>query len=76
MHPILLAVSGRFDRLLYVGPPDSSARKQIFTVCLRNTPCDSSVDPSALAFKSHGFTGADISAVCREAALAALEVSK
>lgn len=64
---------GRFDRLLYVPPPDETAREEIFKVHLRATPTAPDVHPAALAAASDGYTGADIAAVCREAALAALD---
>lgn len=65
---------GRFDRLLYVGPPNESDREEIFRIHLRKTPCSPDVSIKDLACLTEGFTGADISLICREAALAALEV--
>ncbi|KAF3781224.1 Calmodulin-interacting protein 111 [Nymphaea thermarum] len=64
---------GRFDRLLYVGPPNKKDREDIFHIHLRRMPCNSDVSISDLAERTEGFTGADISMVCREAAIAALE---
>lgn len=64
---------GRFDRLLRVPPPDESARAEIFAVHLRKTPVSPDVSPASLAAATPGYTGADIAAVCREAALAALD---
>ncbi|KAG9455074.1 hypothetical protein H6P81_007978 [Aristolochia fimbriata] len=64
---------GRFDRLLYVGPPNESDREAIFHIHLRKTPCSSDVSLKELAHITEGCTGADISSICREAALAALE---
>eukprot|EP00898_Chlorokybus_atmophyticus_P005153 jgi/Chlat1/5639/Chrsp369S00865 len=64
---------GRLDRLLYVPPPDEKARAQIFAVHLRSTPHAEDVSLQELASATPGYTGADIAAVCREAALAALE---
>ncbi|KAL5982941.1 hypothetical protein ACLOJK_017021 [Asimina triloba] len=66
---------GRFDRLLYVGPPDEADREDIFHVHLRKMPCSSTVSIRELAHLTNGCTGADISSICREAALAALEES-
>ncbi|CAM6119230.1 unnamed protein product [Calypogeia fissa] len=63
---------GRFDRVLYVGPPDEGARQQIFGIHLRNMPCHSDVSQSNLAMRTENYTGADIFAVCQEAAMAAL----
>lgn len=64
---------GRFDRLLYVGPPGESDREDIFHVHLRKMPCSSDVCVKELAVLSEGCTGADISLICREAAIAAIE---
>ncbi|KAJ8760593.1 hypothetical protein K2173_015260 [Erythroxylum novogranatense] len=64
---------GRFDRLLYVGPPNVTDREEIFRIHLRKTPCSSDVSIKVLASLTDGYTGADISLICREAAIAALE---
>ncbi|KAK9807627.1 hypothetical protein WJX72_004612 [[Myrmecia] bisecta] len=64
---------GRFDRLLYVPPPDAAARAAVFAVHTKRTPLAPDVDLQALAAATEGYTGADITAVIREAALAALQ---
>nr|GEU81194.1 calmodulin-interacting protein 111 isoform X1 [Tanacetum cinerariifolium] len=64
---------GRFDRLVYVGPPNEEDRKEIFSVHLRNLSCSSDVCIEELGRLSEGCTGADISLICREAALAAFQ---
>ncbi|CAB4272549.1 unnamed protein product [Prunus armeniaca] len=66
---------GRFDRLLYVGPPNEPDREEIFRIHLRKIPCCSDVNIYELAHLSEGCTGADISLICKEAAVAALEES-
>ncbi|KAK9164510.1 hypothetical protein Syun_005412 [Stephania yunnanensis] len=66
---------GRFDRLLYVGPPNESDRVDIFRIHTRKMPCGSDVNLKELAHLTEGCTGADISLICREAALAAMEES-
>jgi len=71
MDPALLR-PGRFDRIVYVPPPDFKARLEIFKIHLKNTPLDKDVDLEKLAEKTEGYTGADIEAVCREAVLIAL----
>jgi SpoVK/Ycf46/Vps4 family AAA+-type ATPase len=63
---------GRFDRLLFVPPPDAAAREEIFKVLLKRTPLADDVDLRDLAVKADGYTGADLSALVREAGLAAL----
>lgn len=64
---------GRFDRLLYVPPPDATTRKAIFAVHARKMPLASDVDLTALAAATVGYTGADISAICQQAGYLALE---
>jgi len=63
---------GRFDRIVYVPPPDKKARLEIFKVHTRKMPLAEDVNLEVLAEKTEGYTGADIEAVCREAALIAL----
>lgn len=66
---------GRFDRQIFIGPPDIKGRASIFKVHLRPIKLDPSLDKDALARKmaaaTPGFTGADIANVCNEAALIA-----
>lgn len=74
LDPALLR-PGRFDRQIYIGPPDIKGRASIFKVHLRPLKLDISIgkDPLAkkLAALTPGFTGADIANVCNEAALIA-----
>ncbi|MFP3079967.1 MAG: CDC48 family AAA ATPase [Acidilobus sp.] len=63
---------GRFDRIIYVPPPDKDSRKQIFQVHLRKVPLANDVDIDRLADLTEGYTGADIAAVVREAVFAKL----
>ncbi|GER51923.1 Cam interacting protein 111 [Striga asiatica] len=72
IDPALLR-PGRFDRLLYVGPPSRKDREAIFRVHLHRMPCTSEVCISELSLLTEGCTGADISLICREAAIAAIE---
>jgi transitional endoplasmic reticulum ATPase len=53
---------GRFDRLIFVPPPDAPARASIFGVLLRGKPCEA-IDLTALAKKTERFSGADLKAV-------------
>ncbi|KAG9356055.1 hypothetical protein JZ751_000899 [Albula glossodonta] len=66
---------GRFDRQIYIGPPDIKGRASIFKVHLRPLKLDTDMDKEALARKmaalTPGFSGADIANVCNEAALIA-----
>jgi transitional endoplasmic reticulum ATPase len=60
---------GRFGLILEFPLPDEAARAQIFRVHTRHMPLAPDIDFSALAGKSAGLSGADIAAVCRQAAL-------
>ena len=51
---------GRFDRLLYVPPPDYESRKQIILIHTKKKPLDNDVNVDSLAKKMDGYTGADI----------------
>ncbi|KAG7522155.1 AFG3 2 isoform X2 [Solea senegalensis] len=66
---------GRFDRQIYIGPPDIKGRASIFKVHLRPLKLDVNLDKDTLAKKmaalTPGFSGADIANVCNEAALIA-----
>lgn len=63
---------GRFDREIAIGIPNEHARREILTIYARGMPLDTDVDLDNLAELTHGFTGADLNALCREAAMAAL----
>ncbi len=65
---------GRFDREIEIGVPDAEARLAIFNVLLSKTPhAISQDDLRALAARMHGYVGADISAVVREAGTLAIK---
>jgi transitional endoplasmic reticulum ATPase len=63
---------GRFDRLIYVPEPDEKARLEIFKIYTKDMPLAKDVNLAELASKTKSYSGADIEAVCREAALNAL----
>ncbi|HEC81628.1 MAG TPA: AAA family ATPase [Thermoplasmatales archaeon] len=71
IDPALLR-PGRFDRLIYIPPPDKEARKEIFKIHTRNKPLADDIDLNELAEKTEGYTGADIAAVCNEAVMTAI----
>ncbi|WP_297458142.1 CDC48 family AAA ATPase [Thermococcus sp.] len=71
IDPALLR-PGRFDRLILVPAPDEKARLEIFRVHTRRVPLAEDVDLEELARRTEGYTGADIAAVVREAAMIAL----
>ena len=66
---------GRIDRMIYVGPPDAASRAQILRLTLQKSFCSTDIDISILADDqmTGGFSGAEMVAICRDAALLALE---
>jgi transitional endoplasmic reticulum ATPase len=65
---------GRFDREIEIGIPDANSRLQIIQVHSRGMPLAKDVDLTHLAQITHGFVGADLEALCREAAMACLRI--
>jgi transitional endoplasmic reticulum ATPase len=63
---------GRFDRLIYVPEPDEKSRTQIFKIYTKDMPIAKDVGMTQLAILAKNYSGADISALCREAAMFAL----
>ncbi len=63
---------GRFDREIEIGIPDRNGRFEILQIHTRGMPLYEDVDLDWLADKTHGYSGADISALTKEAAMAAL----
>jgi len=72
MLDLALLRPGRFDRNVYIPLPDKRAREEILKVHTRKMPVAEDVHFPVLAEKTEGYTGADIEAICREAALNAL----
>jgi transitional endoplasmic reticulum ATPase len=63
---------GRFDRRVYVPPPDEEARLKIFEIMTEGMPLDNSVNLELLSRRMNGYSGADIDSIVREAGLYAL----
>jgi transitional endoplasmic reticulum ATPase len=63
---------GRFDREIVVGVPDEPGRREILGIHTRGMPLAQDVNLDDLARRTYGFVGADIAALCREAALEAV----
>ena len=63
---------GRFDREIEIPIPDKNGRLEILTIHTRGMPLAQDVNPDRLAFLTHGFVGADLAALAREAAMYAL----
>ena len=62
----------RFDREIVVGVPDESGRREIIGIHTRGMPLAEDVDLKELARTTHGFVGADLAALSREAAIEAV----
>ncbi len=74
IDPALLR-PGRLERLVYVPPPDASARAEILRSAARTVPLAPDVDIAALGATLVGFSAADCAALVRESALAAMRQS-
>ncbi|KAA0003466.1 MAG: CDC48 family AAA ATPase [Thermoplasmata archaeon] len=75
LDPSLLR-PGRFDELILVGQPDKEARKEIYAIHTKEMPLADDVDLDELSEMSEGYVGADIEAICREAAMIALRENR
>ena len=65
---------GRFDREIEIGVPDQRGRLEILEIHTRGMPLTKDVDMESIAKRTHGFVGADLEAVCREAAMRSLRM--
>ena len=63
---------GRFDREIEIGIPDKTGRSDILQIHTRGMPLTEDVDLESLSRVTHGFVGADLEAVCKEAAIRAV----
>ena len=70
LDPALLR-PGRFDRQVYINPPDSKGREEILKVHSKGKRLDESVNLKVVALATSGFTGADLSNLMNEAAIMA-----
>ena len=71
IDPALLR-SGRFDRLLMVGPPDKSGRYEILKIHTAKIPSTEDVQLEELSELTEGYVGSDLEALCREAVMLAM----
>ncbi|MGC2482438.1 MAG: AAA family ATPase, partial [Nitrososphaeraceae archaeon] len=71
IDPALLR-PGRFDRLLYVPPPDKDSRLQIIKIHTKKKPLAENISMNQLASETEGYTGADIAALSSAAVMLAL----
>ncbi len=63
---------GRFDREITIGVPDRQARREILAIHSRRMPLAPDVDLDRLAEITHGYVGADLAVLCKEAGMVAL----
>ena len=63
---------GRFDREIEIKVPDKRGRLEILQIHTRNMPLDTDVDQNRVAAVTHGFVGADLEYLCKEAAMKCL----
>jgi transitional endoplasmic reticulum ATPase len=63
---------GRFDREIEIGIPDKKGRREILTIHTRGMPLGDDVDLDKFADITHGYSGADLAALCKEGAMRAL----
>jgi transitional endoplasmic reticulum ATPase len=66
-----LVRAGRFDKMIYIPPPDRESRMKIFEVHTKNMPLSRDVNLEELADKTDGYVGADLENLCREAGMMA-----
>ena len=71
MDPAILR-PGRFDRLIYVPPPDEKSRLQILKIYTQKMPLAEDVSLEKIASMTEGYSGADLESLCREAGMAVL----
>ncbi|MGB8218287.1 MAG: CDC48 family AAA ATPase [Candidatus Methanoperedens sp.] len=64
--------SGRFDRLVFVGPPSREGRIGVFRIHMKNIPVSDDVNIEELADLTENYVGSDIESLCREAVMLAL----
>ncbi len=64
---------GRFDREIEIGIPDKNERLEILYVHTRGMPLEETLDLKEIAEITHGFVGADLSSLCKEAAMRTLK---
>lgn len=65
--------TGRLDLVLYVAPPDEKSRLEIIKILTRKMPLANDVKLQEIAVATQNYTGADLAALCREAAVIAIK---
>ncbi|KAF8133361.1 P-loop containing nucleoside triphosphate hydrolase protein [Boletus edulis] len=72
MDPALMR-SGRLDRILFIGPPDQEGREEILRIRTRKMSVEPGFDVSKIATMTDGCSGAELAALCQEAALLTMQ---
>jgi transitional endoplasmic reticulum ATPase len=75
IDPALLR-PGRLEKLVFVPPPDATARTAILIAAVKHVPLGEGIDLVALGAQTEGYSAADCAALVREAALTAMRASK
>ena len=71
IDPALLR-PGRFDRVVYIPPPDEESRRKILDIHTKDMPLGEDIDIDRLSKETEFYVGADLEAICREAGMLAL----
>jgi transitional endoplasmic reticulum ATPase len=71
VDPALLR-PGRFDRHIYISPPDLATRRAILKIHTKKKPLSKDVDLEEIAKRTDKYTGAELAAVCNEASMLAI----
>ena len=64
--------TGRLDLVLYVTPPDEKSRLEIIKILTKKMPLSNDIKLQEIAIATQNYTGADLAALCREAAVSAM----
>ncbi len=67
--------AGRFDKMIYIPPPDTESRLKILQVHTKNMPLAKDVNLKEIAQKTEGYVGADLENLCREAGMMAYRMN-
>ena len=67
--------SGRLDLRIFVPPPDEKGRLSIIEILTENMPISSDVNLKEIALATQNYSGADLAALCREAAVEAMQLN-
>jgi transitional endoplasmic reticulum ATPase len=72
----LIKDKSRFNRKVFLPPPDEATRREVLTIYLARTPNDGRLDVAAVAARTEGYVGWDLENVVKKAALRAVEAGR